>query len=337
MRIILLFLFTISIQASSILDKVKDLDYKISEISKSIENHKNTIIKLEKNIENSKLRIKNLKSRNKKLEISIKKRVKYLFKLININNFSQLIESKDALNIERKEKFLKIVINNDINLIRNYLKKLKEINDVVNVYEKQIKDLKKNQLELELKRKNFMKERNEKKKFLISIKKSKTLNKKLNKEKKLISKKINKKLISRNLNSSFLKMKGQLDFPVNSKVYKWYYVRYIKSKKSYDMHKGLTFKIPIGTRVHSIYKGNVVFASYIKGYGNTVIISHGSGYYSIYMHLSKILKDRGERVNGRDVIALTGDTGSTEYPKLYFEIRKKKNPINLNKWFNIKK
>ncbi len=337
MKLFLLFFFAININAASILDKVKDLDYKISDISKSIDESNKKIIKLEKKLENSKLRIKNLKNNNKKLEENIKKRVKYLFKIMNGNNFSQLIDSKDALSIERKEHFLKIVINNDINLIKNYLIKLKEINDVVETYENQIKKLKEIRIKLEKQKKDFIKERKEKKKFIIKVRKSKTLNKKLKKEKKVVSGKINKKLVSRNSHSGFLKMKGKLDFPVNAKVYKWYYVKYIKSRKSYDMHKGLTFKIPVGTRVHCIYRGNIVFASYIKGYGKTVIISHGGGFYSIYMHLSKILKKSGEKVDDRDVIALTGDTGTAEYPKLYFEIRKKKNPVNLNKWFNVKK
>lgn len=337
MKLFLLFLFAINIQAVSILDKVKNIDYKISNISKSIDESKKDIIKLEKKLENSKLRIKNLKNSNKALEIIIKKRVKYLFKIINGNNFLQLIDSKDALSVERKEKFFKIVINHDIDLIKNYLIKLKEINNTISLYENQIKKLKESQLELETQKKNLIEERDEKRKYIIKIKKSRTLNKKLKNEKKVVSKKINKKLVSRNSYSGFLRMKGKLDFPVNSKVYKWYYVKYIKSRKYYDMHKGLTFKVPIGTRVHSIYRGNIVFASYIKGYGKTIIISHGKGYYSIYMHLSKILKKSGKKVDDREVIALTGDTGSTEYPKLYFEIRKKKNSINLNKWFNVKK
>ncbi len=337
MKLFLFFLIAINIQAVSILDKVKNLDYKISNISKSIDKSKKDIIELEKKLENSKLRIRNLKNSNKKLEIIIKKRVKYLFKILNGNNFLQLIDSKDALSVERKEKFFKIVINNDINLIRNYLIKLKEINKIIDLYENQIKELKERQLKLEIQKKDFIKERNEKRRYIIKVKKSRTLNKKLKNEKKVVSNKINKKLVTRNSYSGFLRMKGKLDFPVNSKVYKWYYVRYIKSKKYYDMHKGLTFKVPIGTRVHNVYKGNIVFANYIKGYGKTVIVSHGGGFYSIYMHLSKILKKSGEKVEDREVIALSGDTGSTEYPKLYFEIRKKKNPINLNKWFNVKK
>ena len=115
------------------------------------------------------------------------------------------------------------------------------------------------------------------------------------------------------------------------------YVKYLKKHHTYDVHKGLTFKVPYNTRVYSIYKGNVVFSSYIKGYGNTIIIAHGDGYYSIYMHLNKIIKSRGERVKTHQLIALSGDTGATEYPKLYFEIRKNKDPVNLNKWFIIKK
>ena len=246
-------------------------------------------------------------------------------------------DTSDALSSERKEKFLKIVINNDIKIIKKYLLKLKELNNLIEKSKKEVLSLKDTQKKLLKQKKSYETEKNEKKKFIRKIKKSKKMKGKLRKEKSKYSKKLSQKLKFRKAKSGFLKMKGKFSFPVNSKVYKWYYFKYIKSTKKYDMHKGLTFKIPVGTRVASIYKGNVVFANYIKGYGKTVIISHGGGYYTIYMHLNKINVQKGKQVETNEVIALSGNTGSIEYPKLYFEIRNKKNPVNLNKWFDIKK
>jgi septal ring factor EnvC (AmiA/AmiB activator) len=263
--------------------------------------------------------------------------VKYLFKIINGKDFLFLMDSKDALSLEKKEKFLKIVINNDLNLIKKYLLKLKELNNSIDTYENEIKKLKETQNELIKQKEVLVSERKEKKLYLEKVRKSKSLNKKLQREKKVVSNNVNKKLKSNTKKSGFITMKGSFDFPVNAKVYKWYSVKYIKETKSYEIHKGLTFKVAIGTRVHSIYEGSIVFADYIKGFGKTIIISHGDGYYSIYMHLDSILKKSGDKVVARDIIGLSGASGTTEYPKLYFEIRKKKDSININKWFNIKK
>jgi len=339
MKIALFLIFIINISAAPLLDRVKELDDKIYNISKQIDNIILDLGKLEKKVNQSKLTIKKLKNNNKDLENKIKKRAKYLFKIINGKIFLSFADTKDALALERKEKFLKIIINNDLKIIKKYLLKLRELNIFIKKSEDEILILKKTQKSLIRQRELLKKEKMEKKKFIRNIKKSKKLKKKLRKEKEKYSKKLSEKLnkVKNKANSAFLNMKGKFNFPINSKVEKWYYVKYIKSTKKYDMHKGLTFRVDVGTKVQSIYKGSVVFATYIKGYGNTVIISHGGGYYTIYMHLNKINVKRGDKVKTNGIIALSGNTGSIEYPKLYFEIRNKKTPINLNKWFNTKK
>ena len=337
MKLILFLFVIINVSASPLLDRVKELDEKIFDVSNQINKSSSSIISLEKAIDSSNALIKKLKKENKVLEEMIKKRAKYLFKIINGRMFLSFADSDDALAIERKEKFLKIVINNDLKKIFKYLVKLRELNTLIKKSKKEVLDLKLVKENLLKQKLAFEKEKKEKKKFIQRINKSKKLKKKLKKEKNKSQKRISKKLKKGRAKSAFLSMKGRFDFPINAKVHKWYYVKYVKKAKSYDMHKGLTFKVPIGTRVHSIYKGSIVFASYIKGYGKTIIISHGAGYYTIYMHLNKINIKRGDEVKSGDIIALSGDTGSIEYPKLYFEIRKKKTPININKWFKTKK
>ena len=332
--IILFFITSINLYPKGILDRIKELDEKIIEISRKIEKTEIKISEKEKNTEAIELKIKKLEKENKNLKITLKKRIRYLFRIIN-ENISP--DSEDILNNERNEKFLKTIINYDFKLIKNYIKLLKKLTKLKENHLKEIENLKKIKKELQLRKEEYKKERISKSDLLKNIKKSKKLRKKLNNEKKYVENKIIKKFKNQKPDKGFKAMKGKLDFPVNAKVYKWYYVKYLKKQKTYDLHKGLTFKIPFGTRVYSIYKGNIVFSSYIKGYGNTIIISHGGGYYSIYMHLSKIIKSRGDRVNTHQLIAFSGDTGATDYPKLYFEIRKNKDPINLNNWFIIKK
>ena len=69
-----------------------------------------------------------------------------------------------------------------------------------------------------------------------------------------------------------------------------------------------------------------------QGYGNIIIIDHGGSYYSLSAHVSKIFKRVGERVEGGEVIALAGDTGSLKGNCLYFELRHHGKPLNPLKW-----
>jgi len=69
--------------------------------------------------------------------------------------------------------------------------------------------------------------------------------------------------------------------------------------------------------------GVVAWADWYKGYGKLVILEHGTGFYSLYGHLSRLDLNKGDRVQRGQVIGLVGDTGSSRGAKLYFEIRAK--------------
>lgn len=85
-------------------------------------------------------------------------------------------------------------------------------------------------------------------------------------------------------------------------------------------HKGLDIGASSGSNIVATKSGTVVTASYNVAAGNYIMISHGNGVYSVYMHCSKLLVSVGESVSRGDVIALVGSTGVSTGPHLHFGI-----------------
>ncbi len=94
------------------------------------------------------------------------------------------------------------------------------------------------------------------------------------------------------------------------------------------MHNGIDLAVPVGTRVHAMADGEVVFAGKKSGYGNVVIIDHGKDMRSVYGHLSEINVEVGDSVRRGRSIAHSGNTGRSTGPHLHFEIRLGGKPVN---------
>lgn len=99
-----------------------------------------------------------------------------------------------------------------------------------------------------------------------------------------------------------------------------------------DIHRGVDVYVPDGTPVHAMAGGTVEFAGTLSGFGQVVILRHDSHTISIYAHLSRIDVRRGQRIDGRPVIALSGHSGNATGPHLHFEIQRwgrTEDPIDL--------
>ena len=131
---------------------------------------------------------------------------------------------------------------------------------------------------------------------------------------------------------SFSNYKGQLHIPVKGKIISKYGPSKEGNYKSFTFQKGIDIKVERGEPVKSVFKGNVMFAQWLKGYGNVLIINHGDNYYTLYAHVEEIFKQKGESVETGEVIATAGDTGSIKGMCLHFEVRHHGKPVNPMKW-----
>ena len=86
-------------------------------------------------------------------------------------------------------------------------------------------------------------------------------------------------------------------------------------------HNGVDLAAPTGSNILAAYDGEVVAASYTGAMGNYVMLDHGGGLYTVYMHASKLNVSEGQEVKRGDVIALVGSTGRSTGPHLHFSVR----------------
>jgi murein DD-endopeptidase MepM/ murein hydrolase activator NlpD len=86
-------------------------------------------------------------------------------------------------------------------------------------------------------------------------------------------------------------------------------------------HKGVDLVADIGTPIYAMNRGIVRLTENMRNYGNTVVIDHGFGVQTVYMHLSEIKTVVGKTVEKGELIALSGDTGYTLNPHLHLTVR----------------
>ena len=95
---------------------------------------------------------------------------------------------------------------------------------------------------------------------------------------------------------------------------------------------GVLIGASAGTTVKAVADGTVVYADWMTGYGNILIIDHGNGYMSLYAHNDGLLKDAGDAVKRGDSVASVGTSGGQDSPALYFELRRNGAPVNPAGW-----
>lgn len=130
---------------------------------------------------------------------------------------------------------------------------------------------------------------------------------------------------------NIVQMRGRLRLPVRGAVTN----RFGSARPEGGTWKGLFIRAATGSEVKAIAGGQVVFADWMRGFGNLLIVDHGAGYLSIYGNNDALLKRVGEKLNGGDVIASAGNSGGNPESGLYFEIRHQGKPIDPLKWVNL--
>lgn len=108
--------------------------------------------------------------------------------------------------------------------------------------------------------------------------------------------------------------------------------RYHPILKTNKLHAGIDIPGRAGADIVAAYNGEVVAASYTSAMGNYVMIDHGSGLYTIYMHCSKLYVNKGQTVGRGETIAAVGKTGLATGNHLHFAVRLNGNYVDPTKY-----
>ncbi len=134
----------------------------------------------------------------------------------------------------------------------------------------------------------------------------------------------------------FARLRGKLVLPVQGTIGSRYGAARLgedgKPQEGAPAWKGLFIRADAGSPVHAVAAGRVVYADWLRGFGNLLILDHGEGFLSVYANNETLLHGVGDEVAADDVIAAVGSTGGNAQSGLYFEMRFQGRPFDPLAW-----
>jgi murein DD-endopeptidase MepM/ murein hydrolase activator NlpD len=121
---------------------------------------------------------------------------------------------------------------------------------------------------------------------------------------------------------------GSLIWPVSGPVLSGFGYRMHPILHYRKLHTGIDVGVGYGVPIHAADSGTVIYATWMGGYGNVIIIDHGRGVSTLYAHQSSLAVGNGARVSRGQVVGYVGSTGLSTGPHLHFEVRLNGNPVD---------
>ena len=340
-------------------DREKSEIERLNEIDEEISLVRNLIYRLrreekikEKTITQAEVTIEKKESEHTSLVNRYAKRVTHTYKKGRLSDLEKLLDAKSWRQAVYRAKYIKIISEHDRSLADEIRRNLVEIETKRTVMERELIDIRKIDEE-KLSRKKWLEQRRRvRNKELGNLKRDRQkMSVALNERKKAaqqmesIISRLERARVARiaelerrrkemELLGSvpFKELKGKLPWPIEGKVISRFGTYQNPNLKTVTENTGIDIHGSEGTEVRSIYDGIVTTVTYIRGYGNTVILDHGDGFYSVYTHVMDVEVEENSYVNARDIIAHVGDSGSLEGTKLHFEIWGNKDKLNPELW-----
>lgn len=261
----------------------------------------------------------------------LRERLIAIYRYSKIYQLQALLTSTNLPEYYRRMINLQIVSRND----RRLLEELKEINSQLKAKQREIVTAinyqEKMRAEYELKKNILLKDREQEASILSQIRREKTTQQLLQQELQNASNQLRNLLneLSKRVTSAetslFEKKHGNLPWPVKGTVISQFGIQTHPRYRTKVNYPGIDIKVKQESPVFVVADGKIVYADRFVGYGNLVIIDHGSGYFTLYGNLTAINTVVNATVSAKSVIGTVDDY-------LHFEIRKDGQPLDPKDW-----
>lgn len=334
----------------SLVDELNQSEQEISLINKKMDTQKEKL-----DLQKNKLHTLETKKsvqivQKKELKERYKKRVvrfymdyeddiySYIVKSDNVNQFFYRIKYFNIINDIDKEIYDKIrFLINDIDdkTVQIYNEKKEIVNTINNFKEEDIK-LKKIKSE---KNRNLKKVKNNRLELTKALKNKRESRKKIQKMIRDVEQKKSRYLAElkrqRELRQQKWKKsyrKGEIPWPVYGSVISKFGKHKDPKLKTITENSGIDIRASKGTAVKTVMDGMIASITWLRGYGNTIMVFHENGFYTVYSHVDGIKVKANDYVKSGATIAEVSDSGSMNGDMLHFEIWNEKENLNPELW-----
>jgi len=318
-------------------------------IDRRIKDQQKTVADLEVKVQLQKMlidlkqeEIKSLKKSREKMLNHLRKRSGAYYKMGKIGFLNVAFSSQTLPALLRFHDAFQTLVTYDKNLIIEYRGKIQTLQRARDAETLELQLLQDFIDEAQAERDKIDQIRSEKEQLLAHIRSQKQLHEQAAKEMEVASEELSQKLISLKskeqvLEKTFANRMGRLRVPVAGRVITYFHQEKFNRLGVLNKSQGIAIAAPDGTKVEAIAGGSVIFAGYLRGYGNTVIIHHGYQYYSITSRLEGIPVKEGDMVREGTKIGQVSETAALIDEGVYFEIRHGRDSQDPLKWLNLKK
>lgn len=341
-------------------EKEKSTAEKLSELDEEISLIRNLIYRLRKEerikkgtIEKAEGEIQQKEAEKKNLINRYANRVVNIYKKGRLSDLELLFDSESWQQAIYRTRYMKIISDYDRSLNEKIWSTIKEIKESWSNLMAELRDLERIDREkvdrkkwLERRRRMRNSELNRLKQDKHELAKALEERQKAAKELEAIIAKLEKEKAARlaelerrrrearelRAAENFSALKGKLPWPVDGAIISRFGRHRNPTLKTVTENPGIDIRGKSGVEVRAVFDGIVTTITYIRGYGNTIIIDHGGGYYTVYTHIMDVEVDEGGYVKALDTIARVGDSGSLDGAKLHFEIWGNKQKLNPELW-----
>jgi septal ring factor EnvC (AmiA/AmiB activator) len=331
---------TFNSRERDILAILAGLEQEVEEKRNLVEELGKKILRGEKEVKKLKIRQSFLERSSKTAETQMAYRLVSLYKYARKGYFKMLANTRDLHEFWQRAKYLGAFLEQDRKILVKLSEQEREYRKQILLIKEQLlkKEETKNKEEMHL---ALLRQELEKKVIhLMKIHKEKEFYETAVKELAFAAQNLKQTLLKIEKNDTyrvkrtyrFENSKGQLPFPVEGKIVKGYKRLGPERQKP---QKGIFIEGAPDAAVKAIYPGRVDFSGRLKGYGEVIIINHGSRFFTISAHLSQRKKKEGDVLEEGEAIGLVGRNESSRGGRLYFEIRKAGENLDPLKWLKV--
>lgn len=337
---------------NQILDEIEGIDQRSVMLFERIKIMQKQQVKLMKVVEKAKQEYKDQQQIAHKVLLKIRPRLKFVYRMARLGKARLLMGTRSLSDLAQRWRVLEALTVRDLRMLRSYQALRRQAETIKKDWEGRHKSLLSLMKKIAQQRKDLVAQRGERAAALKALYQDADLYRRtlrsLRGSGQYIQSMVSQWQKSPSAGGLALK-KGSLPWPVQG--FSPYCQQYkIKASGSFQQlvcakkvllpvslacslgRSGVELRVPEGTAVLAVAKGKVAATGFKRGYGQLVIVDHGSQYYTIYAHLSRVLVKNGEEVNVRYPVGLSGSTGTLGPPKLYFEMRQGVKTLSPQLW-----
>jgi len=327
----------------SVLNELDDVNMKLTTVEEDLRKSRRSLRQTEAAIEQTSRDISQTKKNIERQQTWIKRKLRSMNRLgYGGDTLTQIMSAENVAHLMRTWKYLEHLARYEHRIVQAYGENLQKLEDGQRKLEGLRAELKAREQKVRSKEDELAEKKRTKEDILHTVRTEKATRQKMISELREASRRMLEIIRESSqtddyAGKGFTQLKGRLIWPSDGKVAIPYGSQKDPRFDTPVFRNGIHIQTDDAADARSVYAGKVIFAEWFKGFGQLVIVNHGSGYHTLYGNLSEIFSKVGDIIKENQVIGKVGTSGVLNAPGIYFEIRYKGKPLDPTQWLRKRK